>query len=300
MAARTTAATVADGRVHQAERIWHTPDGMPGQMGVMPSYLPAEGDQPALFVTKVVGVFPAAAPSVNGIIAVADGATGRPLATVDASAVTAARTAASSGLSVDLLARRDASSLAVIGAGVQGWSHLQAVLAVRPVDHLTVWNRTAERARAFADRAGELPGLRAVRLATSVADATGQADIVCVCTNSPSALVDADDISPGTHVTAIGAFTPDTRELAANLIARADAVVVDDRTAAAHEAGDILLAIADGVITPAAVTADLAELVTGTVRIDRQPGDVTIYKSVGTSAMDAVAVRHVLLAAGCR
>lgn len=297
-AARDTATTVADGRVYQADRVWHAPPGMPGRIGVMPSYLPAEGDAPALFVTKLVGVFPAATPSVDGVIVVTDGDTGRPLVTVDAGAVTAARTAANSGLSVDLLARPEATTVALVGAGVQAWAHLRAVTAVRPVDTLRVWNRTGERAEALADRARGLDGITDVRVGATVADATRDADIVCVCTNSPDALVTAPDIAPGTHVTAIGAFSHDTRELGPDLMAKADAIVVDDRTAAAHEAGDILMAVAEGAITPGAVTADLAELVTGRVRIDRQWTDVTIYKSVGTSAMDAVAVRF-LLGAHC-
>lgn len=297
-AARATASAVAEGRVYQAERVWHTPDGMPGQMGVMPSYLPPDGDAPGLFVTKLVGVFPDATPSVNGVITVADGTTGQPLATIDAGAITEIRTAAHSGLSVDLLARPDASSLAVIGTGVQAWGHLRAVVSVRHIDRVRVWNRTPERAQSFADRVAEEMGFSTVEVAHTVAEATAGADIVCVCTNSPTALVTAADIDPSTHVTAIGAFRPDTRELAADLIAGAAAIVVDDRAAAAHEAGDILMAIDEGAITPAAVIADLAELVTGAVMIDRRAGDITVYKSVGTSAMDAVAVRHLLAAAG--
>ncbi|HUG85416.1 MAG TPA: hypothetical protein VMM13_12670, partial [Euzebya sp.] len=120
-AAWDTARTVAAEQVHQAERRWHAPSGMPGTIGVMPCYLPDDGRDPAIFTTKLVGVFSAARPAVNGLIAVQDATTGKPLAIIDAAAVTAARTAAASGLSVDLLARSDAATVAIIGAGVQGW-----------------------------------------------------------------------------------------------------------------------------------------------------------------------------------
>ncbi|HUG83794.1 MAG TPA: gamma-glutamylcyclotransferase, partial [Euzebya sp.] len=295
-AAWDTARTVAAEQIHQAERRWHAPTGMPGTIGVMPCHLPDDGRDPAIFTTKLVGVFSAARPAVNGLIAVQNATTGKPLATIDAAAVTAARTAAASGLSVDLLARSDAATVAIIGAGVQGWAHLQSVQAVRAVTAVRIWNRSPRRAQAFASRARSLPGITSVEVCATPAAATLQADVVCVCTDSATPLVHAADIRAGTHVTAVGAFRPDTRELAADLIARADHLVVDDRAAAEHEAGDILLAIADGVIGHHAVTADLAQLVSGAVRINRQPGDVTVYKSVGTSAMDAVAVRHLLRA----
>ncbi|WP_370327326.1 ornithine cyclodeaminase family protein [Euzebya sp.] len=291
--ARRTATTVAAGGVSAAERTWHRPAGMPGQIGVMPCHLPADGTDPAIFTTKVVGVFPDAEVSVDGLVLVLDATTGTPLATVDAAAVTAVRTAAHSGLSIDLLARPDAATAAILGAGAQGWAHLLAAMAVRPITAVRVWNRTPARAESMAARGADELGLAATTAATPGAAAAG-ADVVCACTNSPTPLLGAADIGPGTHVTAIGAFTPDTRELAADLLAAADVIVVDDRDAAAHEAGDVLLAIAEGAITADAVTADLPELVTGRVRAARPAEAITVYKSVGTSAMDAVAVRALL------
>lgn len=293
-AARATARTVAAGAIHAAERIWHAPEGMPGTIGVMPAFLPDDGDDPALFTTKLVGVFPQAAPSVAGLIAVQDGTTGAPLATVDAAAVTALRTAAHSGLSMDLLARPDAATVAILGAGAQGAAHLAAARAVRPITAVRIWNRTPERAEALAEQV-RADGLAATTHPTP-AEAAGAADIACACTNSATSILTAADIRPGTHVTAIGAFRPDTRELAGDLLAAAAVLVVDDRPAAAHEAGDILQAQAEGAIGPDAVTADLAELVTGAVAIAHDPDAITVYKSVGTSAMDAVAVRHLLAA----
>ena len=132
-AARTTALTVARGQVHQAARIWHQPPGMPGQFGVMPSYLPDDGDDPAIFVTKLVGVFPGATPSVNGVLVVADGTTGAPLATIDAAAVTARRTAGASAVSIDLLSRSRRHEHRHHRCGGAGFrAHLEAACAVRP------------------------------------------------------------------------------------------------------------------------------------------------------------------------
>lgn len=302
--ARRTAITTAEGAVHAAERIWHRPPGMPGTIGVMPAHLADDGTDPAIFTTKIVGVFPGATPAVGGLIAVQDATTGAPLATIDAAAVTAVRTAAHSGLSIDLVSRPDAATVAILGAGVQGWAHLQAAMAVRPVTAVRVWNRTPAAAEAFADRARSLPGIDHVRVCATPTAAARRADIVCLCTNSPTPLIKAADLRAGSHVTAIGAFTPDTRELAADVLAAARAIVVDDRAAAAHEAGDVLLAIAEGAITPDAVTADLAELVTATTAAapthNPPTQGITVYKSVGTSAMDAVAVRSLLAATADR
>lgn len=295
--ARRTAVTTSEGVVHAAERVWHRPPGMPGTIGVMPAHLPDDGQDPAIFTTKLVGVFPAATPSVNGLIAVQDATTGAPLATVDAAAVTAVRTAAHSGLSIDLLASPDARTIAIIGAGVQGWAHLQSAMAVRPLTTVRVWNRSLPAAEDLAARARTLPGVRRVSVHATPGEASREADVVCVCTNSPTPVLTQADVRPGTHVTAIGAFTSDTRELAADLVAAAAAIVVDDRAAASEEAGDVLLAIAEGAITPDAVTADLAELITGVVPLDRPASAITAYKSVGTSAMDAVACRALLAVA---
>lgn len=294
--ARETARTVAAGDVQAAERIWHRPEGMPGTVGIMPAYLPADGDLPALFTTKLVGLFPAAVPSVSGVIVVQDGATGALLTTVDAGAVTATRTAAHSGLSMALLAPAEAHTVAILGAGVQGRAHLDAALAVRPITAVRIWNRTRARAEALAEVASDLPSIVSATVWATPGEAARGAQIVCTCTDSATPILSRDDIAPGTHVTAIGAYTPDTRELAADLLARADILVVDDLEAASHEAGDILMAVDEGVIDPRKLDGDLATLVLGGVPL-RRPGDVTVYKSVGTSAMDAMAVRHLLIAA---
>jgi alanine dehydrogenase len=294
-AARATARAVADGLAHAAERTWHRHDGMPGRIGVMPCLLADDGNDPAIFTTKVVGVFPGAVPSVAGVIVVQDAASGAPLATVDAAAVTALRTAAHSGLSMQLLALPDVRTIAVLGAGAQGWAHLLAALAVRPVEVVRVWSRTPDRSAAFAERARALPGVVEVVACASPAEAARGAGIVCTCTDSPTPILSRDDVAPGAHVVAIGAYTPDTRELAADLLVRADVLVVDDLEAASHEAGDLLMAVAEGAIDPRKLDGDLPALVSGGVP-GRRPGDVTVYKSVGTPAMDAVAVRHLLAA----
>lgn len=208
-----------------------------------------------------------------------------PEAIMDAAALTGIRTAAVSALATKHLARPDARRLVMFGAGAQARPHLAAMCAVRPIDEVTIVHRGSERGEALATYAREL-GLDA-RIGT--ADAVRDADVICTCTTSPAPLFPGASVAPGTHVNAIGAYRPDLREVDGELLARAT-VVVEGRDAAIAEAGDIILAIAEGAIDASAIAGDLSEVVRQVVRRERDD-QITVFKSVGLAFEDLVVAR---------
>ena len=227
---------------------------------------------------KVVSIVPG---DPVGIVAVFD-ADGTPIGLVDGPTLTAIRTAAGCGLATELLAAADASTMAMLGAGAMAADQIEAVRAVRPIERVLVWSRTRQRAEALADRVGGVA-------VDDPDSAVAEADIVTTATPSTSPLIGAASVRPGSHVNAVGAFTPDMVELPVELVQRAW-VVVDDRDAAAVEAGDLLQA---GV----APDADMAEVMGGA----RPPsGAVTVFKSVGIASQDVAAAHAALAAAAAR
>ena len=266
-----------------------------GVLIAMPAYLAGAG----ALAAKLVAMFPGNAalglPTHKAIVAVFDPATGAPEAVMDGEVVTAMRTAACSALSAKLLAREDASVLAVLGTGVQARAHAEAVKRVRPIREVRIAGRDPDRVRALA---GELGGVAA----ESYADAIAGADIVCACTHSPEPVVHGAWLDPGTHVTSVG-FNPEGREVDADAVARA-LVVVESRAAALapYPAGsnDLVWAIRDGAVGDDHVHAEIGELVSGTRPGRTSPDQITLYKSVGVAAQDAAAAALALETARAR
>ncbi len=292
-AMRDAFTALAAGEVTAPPRGFHeiTALGTDGMLATMPAHVAGATD---VLATKVVSIVPDNVgrdlPSIHGLLVAFDGTTGEPLGVVDGTTVTAIRTAAVSGLATDLLAPSDAATLAVLGTGVQGREHVAAVRAVRPVEHVRLWNRTPGRAEALA-RDLRADGLDVV-VAASPAAAAADAAVVCTCTAATEPLLHAGDLAPGTHVNAVGAFTPTMRELATDLVAGAW-LVVDTRAGAFEEAGDVLLPIEEGAIDRDHVRAELAELVTGAVA-PPPAGTTTVCKSVGHAVEDAVTAARLL------
>jgi ornithine cyclodeaminase len=249
--------------------------------------MPAAGPQGA--GVKLVTVTPSnparGLPLIHGAYVLFASQTQAPVAVLDGGALTALRTGAVSGLATRYLAREDADRLVIFGAGVQGRAHLEAMRAVRSIERVTVVSRTDARAEALADLA-EAMGLEAV---TGEPDAVGEADLVCTCTTSPAPVFEGTRLREGAHVNAVGAYTPDTRELDEETIRRSR-LVVEAREAAMAEAGDLLIPIAEGVVDAAHVVADLSEVVRGAL-VRRSPQDVTVFKSVGVAFEDLVVAR---------
>jgi len=263
--------------------------GVGGVLIAMPAYLAGAG----ALAAKLVAMFPQNAsrglPTHKAIVAVFDPATGSPEAVMDGEVVTAMRTAACSALSARLLARDDAAVLAVLGTGVQARAHAEAVRRVRPIREVRVAGRDHAKAEVLAQ---ELGGVAAASFEAAVSGA----DIVCACTHSPEPVVRGAWLRPGTHVTSVG-FNPEGREVDADALARA-LVVVESRAAALapYPAGsnDLLWPIRDGVFGEDHVHAEIGELVAGTRPGRTDPGQITVYKSVGVAAQDAAAAALVL------
>ena len=233
---------------------------------------------------KLVTVTPAnpaaGRPLIHAVYVVFDGATQAPMAVLDGAALTALRTSAVSAMATRFLANDEASTLVVFGSGVQAAAHVEAMRAVRRIERVVVVGRDAAKAEGLAAKIRR-DGLEA---AAGEPMAVVDADVVCTCTTATTPLFDGAWLRPGCHVNAVGAFRPDDREVDTETIRRAR-VVVETREAAAAEAGDILIPIAEGAFGWDHVVADLAEVVGGaTVR--RSADDVTLFESVGLAFED--------------
>lgn len=239
---------------------------------------------------KLVTVVPSNAerglPTVQAVVAWFDAATGRPLAFLDGATITAMRTGAASGVATRLLAPRDASTLAVIGAGGQAEWQVRAVLAARPITRVLVHARSEARRAEFALRMTAATGVETVAVA-SARKAVEAADVICCATTSSEPVFDATWVRAGAHVNGIGAFRLGMVELPPALFARADLVAIDSREAARAEAGDVMAAVEAGSVAE----RDLVEI--GSVDgswVDDRPGDaITIFKSVGLAIQDVAA-----------
>ncbi len=228
-------------------------------------------------------------PVSQGAVLLVDPSTGTPDGLVEASSLSAVRTGATSAVATDLLARRSARTLAVIGTGVQARTQVEGVCHVREIESVRVYGRDPASIRAFiTEMAGRGRVPREVIAAKTPAAAITGADIVCTATTSSTPVFADRDLGDGVHVNGIGSFSPFAAEIPHRTIARA-LLVVDSRTAALADAGDLVQAISRGAITPGHVYAELGELVVGRVQGRTSPEQVTVFKSVGIAVQDMVA-----------
>ncbi|HXY20724.1 MAG TPA: ornithine cyclodeaminase family protein [Gemmatimonadales bacterium] len=261
-----------------------------GYYATMPAYV--RDERGGALGMKSVTFFPGNAggphPTHLATILLLDPASGALLAVLDGRLVTEMRTAAVTAVSVDLLARKGASRLAILGSGVQARSHLRAVALVRGLASVRVWSRTAAHAERFVrDMAGTVAC--PVSTAATVQGAMREADVVVAVTSAREPIVEAAWLAPGMHVCAVGSSTPDMRELDAAAVARCR-VFVDSRASAAAEAGDLIMARAEGRIGPDHVVAELGEVAAGTPG-RRGDDDVTLFKSLGLAVEDVATAR---------
>lgn len=268
------------------------PDG-DATLLLMPAWT-AAGTEDDVVGTKLVTVQPGNAArgidTINGLYILNSGATGVPLAILDARTLTVWRTAAASALAARYLAREDASRLAVIGAGALAPHLARAHASVRPIRSIAIWNRTLAKAEALAaDLRAE--GFDAHAEADRGAAIAG-ADIVSSATLSAQPLVEGRYLNTGQHVDLVGGFTPTMREADDEAIRRSR-VYVDTRAGAGKEAGDIVIPLAAGVLTPEGIRGDLFELAAGTAPGRARADDITLFKSVGTAIEDLAAAELV-------
>jgi len=260
-------------------------------LGLMPSYL---GGLEAVGV-KVIAAFPAnfgtEYDTHQGVVLYFDTERGLLRAIVDATSITAIRTAAVSGLATELLARADAGDLAIIGAGTQAHTHLQAMMAVRPLRRVRVFSVPAESAAVFAARESRLQGLE-VEVATTAEEAVAGADLICTTTTASEPVVLGAWVSPGAHINAVGAYTPATRELDSALVAGAR-LYADRRESLLGEAGEFLIPKGEGLIGDEHIVGEIGEVLTGKAPARTSPDEITLFKSLGIAIEDLAAAHHV-------
>lgn len=256
----------------------------------MPAYIQGS----PVSVVKVISVYPnnpqLDLPTVLGSVLVLDSRTGVPLALLDGASLTAIRTGAASGLATDLLALPDAHVLAVLGAGRQARTQVEAVCAVRPIDQIRVFSLNG--AEAFAQELREQHGI-AVDAAADPGETLRGAQVVVAATNSRTPVIHLEHLQPGAHVNGIGSFRPDMQEVAADVVAWAK-VVVDHRESAWHEAGDLIIPRDQGLIPADSDFPEIGEIVAGLRPGRRSPDEITFFKSVGNAVQDAAAAARVV------
>ena len=239
---------------------------------------------------KLISVFPGNAglglPLISGLVLLFDPATGEPVGLCDGGALTAVRTGAASGAATDLLARDDARIGAVVGCGVQGRAQALAIDTVRRLDEIRIFDASPAQAAVFAEEISPLVSAR-IAPAASVEEAVADADVVCAATTATEPVIRGEWLSAGAHLNGVGSFTPKMREIDAAAVARAR-IVVDSRSAALAEAGELIVAVGAGLTDPAD-WVELGELVAG-VRPGRESDDeLTFFKSVGLAVQDMAA-----------
>jgi ornithine cyclodeaminase/alanine dehydrogenase-like protein (mu-crystallin family) len=294
-AMRAALTALQSGSAQQPLRTVLRLDGAAGLVALMPSYLAGQdraGTEPA-YGLKAICITPsnpaAGLDTHQGVVLVSSGATGEPLALLNASAVTEIRTAAVSVVATQLLARPDADVLAVIGAGVQARAHALALEQARALTEIRVASRDAAKA---AQLAASLAGqLRApVRACESVQAAVAGAGIVVTATSSAQPVLDAAWLAPGTHINAVGACLPHMRELDTATMA-AGVLFADRRESVLAEAGDYVLAAREGAVGPENIRAELGELLTGQAAGRASADEITIFESLGLAVEDLAAAR---------
>jgi alanine dehydrogenase len=277
----------SSGRAQQPLRTVLPLAGNTAFFGSMPASLP----DPAAVGTKLVTVFASnharGLPSHLATIVLFDPETGALMAVLDGRYITEARTAAVSALSADVLARRDAGILAILGSGVQARSHLEALKCVRTLREVRVWSPTESHRAAFAREMEPRAGVPVIAV-DSPAHALEGADLIVAATASTTAVIDAADVPAGAHICAVGACRPTHRELGGHLVARSR-LFVDSRIGAAAEAGDLVLAQREGLIGPDHVAGELGELLAGRVSGRESDTEVTLFKSLGMAVEDVAA-----------
>lgn len=255
----------------------------------MPAWLPGAGASGAKVVSVHPGNRASGLPAIHAAVLLLDPATGRPLALMDGTWLTALRTGAAGGVAADLLARPDARVVAVFGAGVQARTQLEALRLVRDVREVRIVSRTRASAETWAE---ELSGLD-VRVLDEPARAVRGADVVVAATDSATPVFPGTAVEPGTHVTGVGSYTPAMREVDTVLVLRAR-VFVDEREAALAEAGDLAGPVADGAVGPEVVLGEIGAVAAGRIPGRTSPSDVTFFKSVGNAVQDMAVARRVL------
>jgi ornithine cyclodeaminase/alanine dehydrogenase-like protein (mu-crystallin family) len=262
-----------------------------GALGMMPAYL---GDIQAMGL-KVVSVFPGnhgtEYDSHIGAVMLYETKHGQLLSIMDASEITAIRTAAVSGVATRLLAREDAHNLAILGAGVQAKSHLAAMLLARTIQRIRVWSQNIEHAQRFAERESRRHDVP-ISVMTTAQEAVEGAEIICTTTSAREPILKGDWIEPTAHINAVGSSVPFTRELDTAAVVKS-MMFVDRRESTINEAGDFLFPKKEGAINDDHILGEIGDILLGKIKGRTSHDQITLFKSLGLAIEDLAAANHV-------
>lgn len=283
--------SLARNEVYQPLRMVVRPPDANGAMGLMPSH--RAGNQPAYGV-KVVCIFPEnpkrGLDAHQGSVMLLSGETGELLALMNASAITAIRTAAVSAVATQVLARADASELAIVGSGVQARTHIEAMACVRQIKRARVASRSFENAKRFAEEMAARYSFP-IEPVETVEQAVSRADLIALTTTAGEPIVKREWITSGAHLNAVGSSIPTTREVDSALVS-ASSLFVDRRESTINESGDYLLALREGAIKPDHIRAEIGELLIGTAQGRTSADEITLFKSLGLAVEDLASAEY--------
>ena len=284
-------ASLARGEVFQPLRTIVRPPDARGLLGLMPAYRHGEN---GAFGMKAICVFPGN-PSLGkdahqGMVILFSQETGEPLALLNASQITALRTAAVSAVATRLLARPDAEQLGIIGAGVQARTHLEALAIVRSIKRARVACPTRAHAVRLVDEMQDKVPFP-IEVVKSNEEAVRGADLIVTASSAHEPVIQRDWIADGAHINAIGTHSPQSREIDSATMAAAR-IFADRRESVLNEAGDYLLAAKDGAITPESIVAEIGELVIKTKQGRTSPAEITLFKSLGLAIEDVTCAEY--------
>ena len=262
-----------------------------GLIGMMPAYLGGT----EVMGLKAISVFPGNHTtdydSHQGTVMLFETVNGRLLALMDASKITAIRTAAVSGVATRLLAREDASDLAILGSGVQAETHLEAMRIARQITGVRVWSQQFDHAKKFADQASAGHAIPISAFET-VKEAVDGADIICTVTSATEPILQGDWISPGTHINAVGSSVAVARELDTAAVVKSK-LFVDRRESTLNEAGDFLFPKKEGAIDDGHIRGEIGDILLDRIGGRASSEEITLFKSLGLAAEDVAAAHYV-------
>jgi len=257
--------------------------------------MPAYMEDLQMMGLKIVSVFPGNLgteyDSHMGAVMIFETKHGQPLALIDATEITAIRTAAVSGVATRLLARERAGDLAILGSGTQAKTHLEAMLLCRKIRRVRIWSRKPDNGRRFAERESQSHNIRVECMPTVHAAVQG-ADIICTTTSSPDPILIGKYLSPGCHINAVGSSVPFARELDTEAVVKSS-LFVDRRESTVNEAGDFLIPKKEGAVGDGHIQGELGEILLGKAKGRKSQEEITLFKSLGLAVEDLASANHI-------
>nr|WP_106780951.1 ornithine cyclodeaminase [Lysinibacillus timonensis] len=260
-------------------------------------YMPSSDSESKVAAVKVVTIFPEnptkGLPTTQGILVLTSTENGEHLSVMNASYLTRLRTGAMTGLATDRLAKENASVLTIVGTGAMAFEQAIGVLAVRNINKIILFNRTAEKAMQFSEKLRAYGVNTSIEIEHDVNEAVSKADIVCCATKSSSPVFNGEYLKLGTHINGVGSYLPHMHEIDQTTILRASKIVVDDLHGAKDEAGELIDANYKGIWSFDDAYGELESLVSGHLKGRENDEEITFFKSVGASYYDLAVAKGV-------